>query len=51
VALDDDVSIVDCVEVEGGGGSCNVFASVVCVSVVFASVVFASDVSASVKLD
>ena len=46
MVLDDVVSTVDCVEVEDGGGSCIVFASVV-----FASVVFASDVFASDELD
>ena len=51
MVLDDVVSTVDCAEVEGGGSSCNVFASVVFASVVFASVVFASDVFASDELD
>jgi hypothetical protein len=48
VVLDDVVSIVDSGLVEGGGGSCTVFASVVFISDVFTSVVFTPDVFTSV---
>ena len=53
MVLDDVVSTVNRGLVEGGGGSCNVFASVTCISVVstsdvFTSEVFTSDVSTSV---
>ena len=62
MVLEDVVCAVDCGLVEGGGGgSCNVFASVTCTSVVFTSDVFTSvdftsdvfpsDVSTFDKLD
>jgi hypothetical protein len=48
VVFEDVVSKVDSGLVEGGGGSCNVFASVTCTSVVFTSNVFTSVVFTSV---
>jgi hypothetical protein len=61
VVLEDVVWAVDPGLVEGGGGSCSVFASVSCTSVVFTSDVFTSvvftsdvfpsDVSASDKVE